>query len=381
LGALWILAGAVAIGALVGTLVVLVRRTTPQGRREADAHDRQRGELRVYEDAGMRVWPSARLRISGEHAGTSFECKSVPGSDGVCFEVSIATDRPGEFHVGPEGTRDSLAKQLGMVDEYQTGDRSLDWRYFFSGTTGEYVREVFRTQTNLDLARALLNGRCKRLDKTPQRLRAALKGPRPPGVQEIHDTVAMLGRFQLPATAPGGAGGLLGGRRALWAIRWSMAALFVGGLALVWLCRPLVDGWFAFAARTSPLNLFFYAVLLAGAYFLLKGRSMAARGLIEMIFAFPLLAGPLVGVLAFVNERADRVEAREHEVRVLKRWVTYGGRSNSPRFHVRFESWRGHASEEFSGLHLDAAAEGEAWIFRIRPGALGHAWIEHMGRR
>jgi hypothetical protein len=364
---------------LMPVVIVWVRRHD----HEAKAGLRER--LAEYERAGLQV--TRRLLrwyvISGEHAGVPFEHHFVPADKNVLGRavVSIPTSAPGEFHVRPETGGTEVIKQMGMVKEFQTGDVSFDRKYYFSGSSDEYVRAVFGAMENLEQLRVLFARGANQLEKRGTMIIATKPGADLLELTELRAIVEQLRKFRLPTTIPEAQGKGFPDRQVLYALRAAMLALALIGAAGFFIVSPLLDGWMDFAVRELPLLVLLCAAMLAAAYFGLKGRSMAVRGMIELLICMPALA--LVGTLALANQEFDGAKVEEHEVRLTKRYMernkSKGGREIL-HFHVHFESWRGRIPEMFevSADIYNLAHEGDIWRFRTGSGLLGHAWIESM---
>jgi len=380
---LWLLGWVIVVALVISVPVLLVLRLFPSYKKgleaQAQARDRLAEYEREYERAGMQISrPFLRNTvISGQHAGIRFEHYIIPAGKHTPARtvVSISTTAPGELHVRPETGGTEAVKQFGMVDEFQTGDISFDRKYYFSGTTDEYVRAVFGIQENLERVRAIFAGGYDELEKSRTHLIASRPGAGLLGIAELKGVVEQLATFRLPTNVPGEETQRFAGKQALYALRAMMLILILIGATGYFVARPLLDGWIAFAPVAATLCI----AMLAAAYFGLKGRSMAARGMIELLIYMPALAIALTGVLALANERFDSTEVEEHEVRLVKHYVTHG-RKNSVYYHVEFESWRGRDREKFavSGDTYALARDGQFWQVRERRGWLSHPWVESM---
>ncbi|MBI2509619.1 MAG: hypothetical protein HYV99_06555 [Betaproteobacteria bacterium] len=387
---LWLLGGVIVAALLISAPIILIARLFPSfrkvGQAEQEAKARARERLAEYARAGLQI-SRQFLRekvISGQHDGVRFEHYIIPAGKNTPARtmVSIPTTTPGELHVRPETGGTEVVKQLGMVDEFQTGDASFDRKYYFSGTTDEYVRAVFGIRENLERVRALFAGGLDELEKSGTDLVASRPGAELLGIAELKIIVEQLAKLRLPPVVPGEEAKSFVGKQALYALRAVMAVIGLIGAAGFYVARPLLDGWIAFAIGVLPVVAALCAAILAAAYFGLKGRSMAARGMIELLGALPILAMALVCTLALANERFDSTEAEEHEVRLVKRYATTGSKG-AVYYHVEFESWRGRGREEFvvPGATYDLAREGQVWRVRVRRGWLAHLWVESMGPR
>jgi len=323
--------------------------------------------------------------ISGEYAGVPFEHYFIPADKNVQGRavVSIPTAAVGEFHVRPETGGTEVVKQLGMVDEFQTGDVSFDRKHYFSGTSDEYVRAVFGVKETLEQLRALFAGGATQLEKRGAMLIASKPSAGLLELAEIKSIAEQLGKFRLPAMVPGLARKGFADKQVLYAQRAVMLAIVLIGATGFYVVSPLLDGWMDFAVRELPIMAVLCAAAVATAYFGLRGRSMAARGMVELLIFMPALALALVGTLALVNQEFDGTKVEEHEVSVTKRYVvrntSNSGKENA-YYHVHFESWRGriHETFEVSADTYNLAREGDVWRVRTGRGLLGHAWIESM---
>lgn len=380
-GPLWLWVMIVFLLLLMPVVVAWARR------REHEANSGLRERLAEFERAGLQV-SRGLLRwyvISGEHAGIPFEHYFIPADKNVRGRavVSIPTAASGEFHVRPETGGTEVVKQLGMVDEFQTGDALFDRNYYFSGTSDEYVRAVFGDNETLEQLRALFAGGANQLEKRGTTLIASKPSAGLLEMTEIKFFVGQLGKFRLPAMAPGLARIGFPDRQVLYALRAAMLALVLIGATGFYIVSPLLDGWIDFAFRELPIVTVLCAAMVAAAYFGLKGRSMAARGMIELLIFLPALALALVGTLVLVNQTFDGAKVEEHEVSVTRRYLvrhTSKGGKEITYHHVHFESWRGrmHEAFEVSADTYNLAREGDVWRVRTGGGLLGHAWIESM---
>ncbi len=386
---LWVLGGAIVVALLISVPVLLIARLFPSFRKrlraEHEAKARERERLAEYERAGMQIGRSfLRGRvISGHHAGVRFEHYILQAGRNTPARtaVSIPTITPGEFHVRPETGGTEVVKQLGMVDEFQTGDASFDRKFYFSGTTDEYVRAVFGVREVLERVRTLFAAGFDELEKSGRHLTASRPAAALLGIAELKSAVEQLVKFALPPIVPGVEGKRFVGTQALYALRAATLVLVLIGATGFYATRPLLDGWIAFAVGVLPVVAALCTAILAAAYFGLKGRSMAARGMIELLLLLPVLAMALVGTMALANERFDSTEAEEHEVRLVKHYVT--SRKQTNYYHVEFESWRGRQHEKFA-VPADTyalARVGQVWQVRMRRGWLGQLWVESMGPR
>ena len=336
-----------------------------------------------YEDAGFRVersWYSRRVEVAGSHAGITFTHYNIPpvrlGKGRVILAVKNA--QPGELLVDPEGVATKMAKGLGMVEEFQTGDAELDEKYYFSGSTDEYVRQVFSDSQNLDATRRILAGTCTRLEKTDGELRALLWGQDFLPVDEVKMVVEQLARFKLPNEVLGTEREAISGRGAFALLSGVVALIGLPGYWGLTRSKPLVDGAWAFASHEAWLLGGLTAALLVFAYFVLKGHSMQVGLFFVLLVMSPLLAAVFAGWLMLYNEKFDRSEATSHEARLLRRYATTGRNST---YHLVFSSWRGQHAESFEvdyATYLLAQNRPRQWELRTRDGRLGEAWVESM---
>ena len=369
---------------VVGGLLVTVMAVQTT-RHEHKALPGFRERLAEYERAGLRV--SRRLLrwyvISGELAGVPFEHHFVPADKLGRAVVSIPTAAPGDFHVRPESGGTEVVKQMGMVDEFQTGDVSFDRKHYFSGSSDEYVRAVFGVKETLEQVRVLFAGGTNQLEKRGVLLIASKPSASLLDIAELKSIVEQLQKLKLPPMVPGMEQKKFAEKHVLYALRSAILALALIGLTGFLTVNPLLDGWMDFAIRELPILVLLCAAILAAAFYGLKGHSMAARGFIELLICMPALALALVGILALANEKFDGAGIEEHYVRVIKRYeVRTTSRSGKVilRFHIHFESWRGRIRETFEvPKHTyEMAREGDLWRFRTGGGLLGHTWIESM---
>jgi hypothetical protein len=373
-------------GGIVVALVILQRLSMPSYRKGLEAQAKAKERLAEhdgeYAQAGYQISrPFLRGKVtSGNHAGVRFEHYIVPGGKNTPprSAVSVSTTAPGEFHVYPESGITEALKQVGMVDEFQTGDASFDHKYYFSGSTDEYVRAVFGVRENLQRLRALFAGGFDQLEKDGTHLIASRAGAELIGIAELQGIVAQLAKFSLPPVVPGVEEQKFAGKRALYVLRAVELVIFLIGItASLYLKKPF-DVWLAFGIEALPVVATLCAAILAAAYFGLKGRSMAARGMIELLAALPALALTLVFTLGFANEQFDGSVAQEHEVRLVKRYTVSG--SKTTILHLEFESWRGRDREDYTvpPKTYNLAREGQVWRVRTRRGWLGYQWVESL---
>jgi hypothetical protein len=374
-----------AIGAAlaIGAVVLLPLQFIPAFRRHKEAAAARRREaVAEHELAGGNVRRTLQGEVvSGHHAGTRYDHYVIGDGDNRSNRstVAVPSSAPGEFLVQPESAITGAVQKLGMVNEFNSGDAKLDVELYFSGTTDAYVREVFGARENLDVLRALVARGYDHLEKTSTRIIASRTGDNYLGVDEVGAVVALLGKLRLPATVAGDAGASLLGKKGLYIVRGVSVALAVVGFSALFMVQPMPGGWGAFAGATLPLAAFLCAAGAVGAYFLLRGRSMSARGFVEMIILLPVIVVALFGTLALANQALDTSEAREYEVRLLRSWYTT--RRNMASFHVQFESWRGRGTEEFYSVDQSVSAiarAGQIWKLRVREGSLSYPWVETM---
>lgn len=320
--------------------------------------------------------------ISGEHAGVRYEHYVIPGGRNVPPRpaVAVPTAAPGEFHVHPESGGTETVKALGMVDEFRSGDAALDRRLYFSGTTDEYVRAVFGVRENLDVLRALLALGFDQVEKTSKRLIASRKEGTYVGVAEVRRAVDLLLRLRLPETVAGSEGKALVGKKMLYIVRGAVAAIVMAGSIALFTVRPLVEGWSGLVATTVPMVAALTLGAVAAAYFLLRGRSMSAGGLVEILISLPLIVAGLFGTLALANQHLDASAAEEQQVKLVRYWFAHG--SKGGRFyHLEFNAWRGAGTIELHNVGEEVyslARDGQIWKLRLRRGLLGVPWVEAM---
>lgn len=345
------------------------------------SHDDDFAEYGSAGFAVARSFLSREVVVSGRHGGIAFRHYKVPKSRGTSAYVVLAikTSMPGELVVEPEGAATKLAKGLGMVEEFQTGDAELDDKYYFSGTTDEYVREVFSNPQNLDLTRRILATRCTRLEKADDELRASAPGQDFLPVAEIIQIVEALAAFRLPSEVHGLEREAVSGRDALGLVMSAIVLIAAPGYWGLTRTKPLINGGWTFASHEAPLLALFTVALLLFAYFMLRGHSMQARLFLGLLLLSPLLVAAFAGALMIVNERFDRSEATPHQTRLLHKYATHSRRGS--HYHLVFRSWRGRGSEDIEvddGTYLIAATRPRLWELRTREGRLGEPWVESI---
>ncbi|HTM59523.1 MAG TPA: hypothetical protein VL199_04110 [Burkholderiales bacterium] len=336
-----------------------------------------------YEDAGFQVvrsWYSRRVEVVGYHAGITFTHYNIPpvrlGTGRVILAIKNA--QPGELLVDPEDVSTKIAKGLGMVEEFQTGDPEVDEKYYFSGSTDEYVRQVFSDSQNVDATRRILAGTCTRLEKTEGELRAILWGQDFLPVDEVKMVVEQLARFKLPGEVLGIEREAISGRGAFALLGGVVALIGFPGYWGLTRSKPLVDGAWTFASHEAWLLGGLTVALLTFAYFVLKGHSMQVGLFFVLLVMSPLLVAAFAGWLMIYNEKFDRSEATSHEARLLRRYATTGKNST---YHLVFSSWRGQHAESFEvdyATYLRAQNRPRQWELRTRDGRLGETWVESM---
>ena len=336
-----------------------------------------------YEEAGFQVersWYSRRVMVAGYHAGITFTHYNIPpvraGKGRVI--LAIKNTQPGELLVDPEDVATKLAKGLGMVEEFQSGDADLDDKYYFSGSTDEYVTQVFSNSENLDATRRILAGTCTRLEKTDDELRAIVWGQDFLPVDEVKMVVEQLARFRLPNEVLGTEREAISGRGAFGVVAGVVALVGFPGWWGLTSTKPLLDGGWTFASHEAWPLAGLTIVLLTFAYFVLKGHSMQVGLFFVLLVMSPLLAAVCAGWLMLYNEKFDRSEATSHEARLLRRYATTGKNST---YHLVFSSWRGQHAESFEvdyATYLRAQTHPRQWELRTRNGRLGEAWVESM---
>jgi hypothetical protein len=383
---LWLIGAVVLLTVVVSAIAIFIVRKSGAGKAQPQAGDELRKHFARLEGEGLAL--ESRLLCGtvarGEHAGRSFEHYMLQQGKDLPPEavVSIPTAAPGAFEVRPEGADVVMAKELGMVDELQTGDPALDRKMYFSGITDEYVRAVFGVRDNLDIVRRLLAQGFHRIEKTTDRLTAWKVQPEPLALRDLKAAVEQLAAFSLPPTVEGSRA--FQGRKALYAMRTVILVACLLGVTGFVITQPLTEGWGAFLVKTAPYNLAICAAMVAGAWIWLRGRSMSVGGMVELLLYLPLLAVALVGTLALANEHLDRAAASEHVVKVVSRTAYQPPARRSGQqsvvYNVEFESWRGrtHQNMAVSWHIFSDAREGSTWVVRTRPGSLGQEWIEWL---
>jgi len=158
--------------------------------------------------------------ISGDHAGVRFEHYIIPAGKNTPARavVSIPSTAPGEFHVRPETGGTEIVKQLGMVDEFQTGDPQFDRKHFFSGSTEDYVRAVFGDRGNLERVRAVFAAGFDQLEKSGTHLISSKLSADLIGIAELKIVVEKLAKLSLPPSVPGMEGKGFAGKQALYTL-------------------------------------------------------------------------------------------------------------------------------------------------------------------
>lgn len=393
-----VFASIVVVALLVAIPILLVRRRLPSGRKELEAAAQARAKTQAeFERVGLQLVSASMLKwvCCGHHAGVRFECRVEPAdaSGYGRIEVCVPLPSPGQFGVRRETGGTELLRQMGLVKEFQTGDPAFDRKFFFSGISADYVKSVFGDSRTMQLMRELFDSGFDRLEKDGKTLAASKPQKGPPAAGECERVVEQLLAFDFPPLAPSQAGGVLGGKRMLYALRTITPALAIAAIACFSESRPLLDGWMAFAVGVSPIVVALCGAMLFAAWHALKGRAMAAHGIFELVFMLPVLAVSMVGLLAYANERFDGDEPETHFVRLMKRYQTpdpnrvYDSKSarekamrRMPTYWLAFESWRGKYSETFDVPFekYGPAREGEMWGLRTGRGWLGHAWLESM---
>ncbi len=341
-------------------------------------------DLSEYGVAGFQVSRSSfkgSVTVSGRLAGISFKHYTVPSTRNrrAHVVVLISTNAPGALLVEEESASDKFAKGLGLVNQFRTGDAELDEKYYFAGTTDEYVSEVFSNSGNLDATRRILAGRCTRFEKRDNELRASAYGKDLLPVAELKDVVAQLARLRLPSAVHGAEREAISGRNAAWLVLSVAVLIGAPGWWGLLYTKPLLDGGWTFASHEARLLGALTIAFLVFAYFVLKGHSMQARLFLGLLMFTPLLAAAFAGLLMILNERFDRSEITAHEAQLVQRYETHSRRST--HYHLVFRSWRGRGSENISvnyDTYLLAATRPPLWELRTREGRLGEPWVESM---
>jgi hypothetical protein len=378
----------VGAGIVIALPILLIKRLLFRPERSSEVlnteQSTQRDRFSEYERAGFRVERSwTKLVVAGNHAGVAFEHFIIPGEKSTPTRVAVSTPTvaPGEFDVLPESGGTELAKTLGMVDEFQTGDAALDSKYYFSGSTDEYVRAVFGDHKNLQHLRALLAGTCTEVQKDAKRLTALGPGKLTLPVAELRAIVEHLAALRLPAEVPGAVDRKLTDKTALNLVRATAWAFIAVGFVGWYLTKPLLDGVTTVALAMWPLVSALLGVMLIATYFTLKDRSMAVVALLEVLIYVPMLAFALPGALMLANERFDASAPERREARLLRANATQG-RRNSVYRHVWFESWRQRTHEHFvvddHTYELAQRTQGQIWELQLRQGWLGHSWLDSL---
>jgi len=362
---------------VIGLPVIAILRLSPSYRRDVEEAPKP---VQAPREAPVER-PAFKHGTHGTHAGVRFVYSVQAPEQGQpgWASVSVRVKAPGEFAVERESVGTDLARLFRMVDEFQTGDGALDREYYFSGTTEAYVRAVFGDPANLEALRGLLRAGWTSVRKDEIVLTVSRPNAEYLSAAELHQLVETLAAFRLPKTVAG-ASDRLRGRRALYVARVVALGICIVGVIGFYGTGVLVEGGLDFASRSFPITLGILGALLAAAYFLLRGRSMAVAGMLELAIYVPFLTIALVGVLMLANERLDAAEAHNLEVNLLTAYTTRMRRST--QYQVRFESWRGRGHEEFTVDQVTYGwarpQTGQRWHLRLREGWLGYPWIETM---
>ena len=253
----------------------------------------------------------------------------------------------------------------------------LDLKYYFSGSSNEYLKALFDVRENAEALRGLFALGFDELKKDGGRLLACKTVKVLLAPEEVGKVVEQLGRFRLPALMPATRLRRFSDMQAVSALLGAAAIVtfagWYGGSAV----SPLVDGWSGFFGMTAAC----VAAALAGTYVLLKGRPKLGPGWIAgaVLILMTFLPFAFAGVLAFANERLDQSEEQEVEVRLVDK-MTHTTRGGRPSYYFLLESWRGIQRERIgvSGQIYSLAPPGTTWRLRVRPGFLGKPWIESM---
>lgn len=320
-------------------------------------------------------------RLRGKLDGTAFEYRIGASGPPKLFatRLSIESAAPGEFLVIEEHPGCSLARGLGMIEGFKSGDRKLDEEWYFAGSTDQYAREVFGSPGNLDCVRALLAEGFSSLRKRGSRISA----PRSAGAllppAKLKKSLALLAGLKLPQNAPDRAGRAFADRIALTLLCAALVAMplisiwGIGGL------KPVAGGWMQFWFFSLPYTVLLCGLLLGVAYLVFRGRPMVAPMAVGwVVFFYPLLALLGFGAIAVVNERFDFSAAQTHEVREVRRHTFQTRRNASDELVL--ESWRGPDTESLTlnGFHSGGFGSSPSglWRVRVRRGLLGFQWVE-----
>jgi hypothetical protein len=293
--------------------------------------------------------------------------------------VSIPSSAPGAFHIYGEDVFTELVKTTGLASEFQIGDTMLDLKYYFSGSSNEFLKALFDVRENVEALRGLFALGFDELKKDGDRLIACKTVKVPPAPEEVGKAAEQLGRFRFPASMPATQHRRLSDMQAVSALLGASGIVALAGWRGFQVASPLVDGWAGFFGMAAAL----VAAALAGAYFLLKGRPMLDPGwtVVTAMLMVAFLTPGVAGVLALANERLDQSEAQEVQVRLVDRIThTTRGSVSGRNYYFLLESWRGDLREhiEVSEQVYSLAPPGTIWRLRVRSGLLGKAWIESM---
>ena len=342
--------------------------------------------LEEYQRAGLEVQEQATNYggVRGRSGDTAFEHYVVSTAEGLRVAVSIHTDAPGEFRAEPETMATGILKLCGLVREFQAGDWRIDSNHYFSGESDEYVKAVCSEPENLQRVRTLRLAGFPRLEKQEGKLTAVGSAAQYLGVTELTNAVDELARFRLPPVAPSAP--RLSARQALKRTRAGIVVITVLGCAGYVLTFPQVDGYWAFAWAVSPVALVLVGGMLAAGYFGLRGRSMGARGFIDLLLFAPLALLLFVNILMLLNQYLDFGRPTVYRTRLVSAEFvnprsSRGGAKHHDRL-LRFEPAPGMEKTDFfvATQVFEAAwhARGQPWIISIKRGFLGQPWIQVM---
>ncbi|MGE0483837.1 MAG: hypothetical protein AB7Q81_06845 [Gammaproteobacteria bacterium] len=345
--------GGLLLTGLAVVLVVLVRVLA----RERTAHEARAAALARYLGVPRQHLPRAGGQAGIVVDGAALTCHCRPGDRRrrSHFELRLPVRHAVELEVRSERQAERIGKQLGLVNEVQTGDARFDARCFVDTAQVDFARRYLADAARREQLLALLEGGFDVVRFDCDGIAAVVYEPglARPDAARLPVTALSAALQALARDLPRG-GALVDQRRA-WRQRLTVVYTLLGTLAAAALAAaayvapryPVLDGFalvrFSLLAAV-PTTLLLGVLLIAA----LRGHSSSLRHCFAalLLAATASFAGGWAGALA-ANAGFDRSAPRAHVVPVIAQH-TRGGRHGTT-YYVRVSSWRpGRTYEEFA---------------------------------
>lgn len=370
-------------GLAIAAFIGLVLSANDRQKKAMDAFFAQLDGLGVAGEGAER-----RMQAGAHEVRTDYSAGSKNSPSRFSLIAPVAAE--GGFAVEREGAADRFLEGLGLEGKIATNDPDFDSRFHVVCDDDEFAAAYFASAEKRRAVVALFGLGAVRVELGSEGLKAVWspfgfeKGRSAAFVRDALPPLAALCE-SLPRGAPPSPAPALGQKL--------FSALFVAGLvagyvALVFM--PIVtrgrgylllDGADAFWASLRYSGAAF-AVYLAGAAAVLRGRSWFLKGFGQALVAGLLLfgAGGYWGVV-WANCALDSSAAAAHACPVVGKFATR--HKSATYYHAVVRSWRGGRQTEtldVGGARYGAIQPGRTLaLVETKPGALGLEWVTRLG--